>query len=136
MVTATNDYNKAKRFIELHENEQSRKEIEVVRGGKRQSINPEEIVVGDLVILKSGMEICGDGIVVEASQVEVDESAISGESEPQRKDVLRRCMIERERAASDLIRTLDKSVSSPVLVAGTKVRGGKSRCCLERANML
>lgn len=121
VVTATNDYNKENKFRELFEIEQEKKEIEVVRGGRRRAISPEDVVVGDLVVLKSGMDIVGDGVVVEASQVEVDESSMSGESEPQRKDILRRCLIEREKAASHPSAAHYKQVPSPVLLAGTKV---------------
>lgn len=121
VVTATNDYNKENKFRELYEVEQERKEVEVVRAGKRRSISPEEVVVGDLVVLKSGMDVIGDGVVIDASQVEIDESSMSGESEPQRKDILRRCLIEREKAAALSGAAHHRQVSSPVLLAGTRV---------------
>ena len=38
LVTATNDYQKANKFRELYEHEQEKKEVEVVRAGKRTAI--------------------------------------------------------------------------------------------------
>lgn len=122
IVTATNDFEKAKKFRELYETEQGKKQIEVMRGGKRLSLNPEDIVVGDLILLQSGMEIQGDGVLIEANEVEIDESSMTGESEPQRKDILRRCLIEKERIFQRLALDAEHSIPSPVVLAGTKVR--------------
>lgn len=39
------------------------------------------MVVGDLINIKIGDQICADGIVVEANDIEMDEAAITGESD-------------------------------------------------------
>ena len=121
VVAATNDYQKANKFRELYEIEQLKKELEIVRGGKRLSINPEEVVVGDLVVIRSGMEIIGDGVVIEGNSLEVDESSMTGESEAQRKDILRRCIIEKEKLTGAIPHDTVNLVASPVLLSGTKV---------------
>ena len=121
LVTATNDYQKANKFRELYEHEQEKKEVEVIRAGKRTAINPEDIVVGDLLILQAGMEVQGDGVLIEANEVEIDESSMSGESEPQRKDILRRCLIEKEKGSSRFQPDYFTTVPSPVILSGTKV---------------
>ena len=128
LVTATNDYQKANKFRELYEHEQQKKEIQVMRNSKRVLINPEDLVVGDLVILQSGMEVHGDGVIIEANQVEIDESSLTGESEPQRKDVLRRCIIEKEKSVGKSCINLDHLVPSPILLSGTKVAFSKRDC--------
>lgn len=122
VVTATNDYQKANKFRELFEHEQEKKEIQVIRGGKRLILNPEDILVGDLTILHSGMEIQGDGVLIDANEVEVDESSMSGESEPQRKDILRRCLIEKEKLSERHTSNSEHSIASPIVLSGTKVR--------------
>ena len=121
-VAATNDYQKANKFRELYEIEQSKKEIELIRYGKKLSLSPEQLVVGDLVLIKAGMEVHGDGIVVESFAVEVDESSMTGESEPRRKDILTRCIIEVERLGNRKVtEEVVHQVSSAVLISGTKV---------------
>lgn len=39
-------------------------------------------MVGDIVQLRSGMEIPGDGIILEAADISVDESVMTGEPDP------------------------------------------------------
>ncbi len=56
------------------------------RDGKDLLINPEELVVGDSVVLKGGDLIPGDLTIVESEQLMVDESALSGESFPIEKN--------------------------------------------------
>lgn len=130
LVASTNDYKKSLKFNELFEEEQAKKEVEIVRNGKKFVTHPEELVVGDLVILKSGMEIYGDGVIIESNSVEVDESSMTGESEPQRKEIMRRCIIEHEKfLAHEANSTVKKDfpVPSMVLLAGTKVVAGEGK---------
>jgi Cu+-exporting ATPase len=53
----------------------------VLREGQEQEITVEEVVVGDVVIVKPGQKIPVDGIVLEGHS-SVDESMITGESIP------------------------------------------------------
>lgn len=52
----------------------------VRRDGKEQQIEREEIVKGDLLVLKSGNQICNDAEVLSGS-LEVNESLLTGESD-------------------------------------------------------
>ncbi|MFH1256767.1 MAG: heavy metal translocating P-type ATPase [Candidatus Diapherotrites archaeon] len=56
----------------------------VVRNGKEVEIDVEEVVVGDIVVIRPGEKIPVDGVVVEGHST-VDESMISGESIPVEK---------------------------------------------------
>ncbi|MGO3779182.1 MAG: cation-translocating P-type ATPase [Enterococcus viikkiensis] len=58
----------------------------VLREGKQQEIDAEELVPGDTLLLESGSLITADARIVEASQLRVEESALTGESEPVMKD--------------------------------------------------
>ncbi|MBQ4152820.1 MAG: copper-translocating P-type ATPase, partial [Oscillospiraceae bacterium] len=62
------------------------KTAQVIRDGVEQEIPSEEVVSGDLLVIKPGMAIPVDGVVVEGSSA-VDESAITGESIPVEKTV-------------------------------------------------
>ena len=56
----------------------------VIRNGKEEEIPVEEIVKGDLILIKPGFSIPVDGIIVEGNS-SVDEAAITGESLPLEK---------------------------------------------------
>ncbi len=55
--------------------------VPVMRDGKEAIIGIEEIVLDDIVILKPGMQIAADSIVLEGSEVEMDESLLTGETD-------------------------------------------------------
>lgn len=56
----------------------------VIRDGKVEHINSNDLVVGDLVIIQSGEAIYADGYLVEGN-VKVDNSVLNGESDPCKK---------------------------------------------------
>lgn len=58
----------------------NRPEVCVRRDGKELSIGQEEIVLGDLLVLQSGNQICNDAKVLSGS-MEVNESLLTGESD-------------------------------------------------------
>ncbi len=55
----------------------------VVREGKVKDILASEIVVGDVILLEEGDKVPADGRLIETNTLKVDNSAITGESEPQ-----------------------------------------------------
>lgn len=58
----------------------------VLRDGEEIEIYKKEVVVDDLLILASGMQIASDSVVADGT-VEVNESLLTGESQPIRKNV-------------------------------------------------
>jgi Ca2+-transporting ATPase len=58
----------------------------VVRDGVEREIDTVAIVPGDLLVLREGAVIHADGLVVQASNLALDESQLTGESEPQHKE--------------------------------------------------
>ncbi|XP_006989155.1 sodium/potassium-transporting ATPase subunit alpha-1 [Peromyscus maniculatus bairdii] len=55
----------------------------VIRNGEKMSINAEDVVVGDLVEVKGGDRIPADLRIISANGCKVDNSSLTGESEPQ-----------------------------------------------------
>lgn len=58
----------------------------VLRNGIQEKIETSEIVAGDIVILKSGDMVPADARLLESTDLSVDESTLTGESEPSEKD--------------------------------------------------
>ena len=58
----------------------------VVRNGVEQNIPVEDIVKDDVMILDSGKQICVDGVVL-SGKAEINESLLTGESDPIPKDI-------------------------------------------------
>lgn len=53
--------------------------VQVVREGNVTQVPRRDVVVGDLVVLSAGAEIPADGELLEATQLNVDESSLTGE---------------------------------------------------------
>ncbi len=58
----------------------------VLRGGKVHELNPEELVPGDVILLKTGDLVPADARLIQCEALFVDESSLTGESVPVEKD--------------------------------------------------
>ncbi len=54
----------------------------VMRSGKKQQIDAKELVIGDIVLLQSGDKVPADMRLLASRELQVDESALTGESMP------------------------------------------------------
>jgi P-type Ca2+ transporter type 2C len=59
----------------------------VRRDGTEVKIDADQVVVGDVVLLTAGDDVCADGRLIEATSLQIDESALTGESVPASKSV-------------------------------------------------
>src|SRR5690242_16296992 len=57
----------------------------VIRDGERKRIAGREVVRGDLVVLSEGDRVPADGVLLQADDLQADESLLTGESVPVRK---------------------------------------------------
>lgn len=60
--------------------------VKVVRNGKTVSVSSEDIVVGDVLLVSAGDKLPADGRLLSAVDLSVNESALTGESYPVKKD--------------------------------------------------
>ncbi|MFD6225323.1 cation-translocating P-type ATPase [Streptomyces sp. NPDC060232] len=58
----------------------------VRRDGSEAEVPAEQLVVGDVVLIAAGDQVGADGRIIEASALQIDESALTGESVPAAKD--------------------------------------------------
>lgn len=63
-----------------------KKEVIVIRNGKEESIDPTEIVKDDTIKIMRGDQVVVDGIVKFSNHLEIDESLLTGESNPIHKN--------------------------------------------------
>jgi Ca2+-transporting ATPase len=88
--------------------------VRVVRDGRETMVPRCDIVVGDLVLLSTGDEIPADGQLLEATQMQVDESTLTGEP------VCRKSILEEEQDP-------DATFPTNVVLRGTKLLEGHGR---------
>ncbi|MFJ1269102.1 HAD-IC family P-type ATPase [Legionella lytica] len=62
------------------------REVKVIRDGVEQSIDQSDVVLDDIILLERGDSVVVDGVVVESTKLEIDESLLTGESTPINKN--------------------------------------------------
>ncbi|KAL8160727.1 hypothetical protein V2J09_002264 [Rumex salicifolius] len=111
LVTATSDYRQSLQFKDL-DKEKKKISIQVTRQGYRQKMSIYELLPGDIVHLSIGDQVPADGLFVSGFSVLIDESSLTGESEP--------VMV---------------SADNPFLLSGTKVQDGSCKMLVTTVGM-
>ena len=98
--------------------------VNVIRDGQQAQVLAEDLVPGDVMVLAEGDKISADGRVVRASDLQVDQSTLTGESNPVRK-------------TADAVLEADLTAAeTPNLVfAGTSVSEGNGRVVVTKIGM-
>lgn len=92
---------------------------DVIRDGKLQTINKDDLVVGDIVIIRTGQEIFADGYIVEG-KISVNNAAINGESKECKKTPI-------EGYKHVKTTSTDAYTNQNCLFAGTTVMSGEGK---------
>ena len=66
--------------------------VKVIRDGEIKIINKKNVVKGDIILLDIGDKIVADGRLMESRDLEIDESAFTGESRKVKKDAFKECL--------------------------------------------
>ncbi|XP_050231157.1 putative calcium-transporting ATPase 11, plasma membrane-type [Mercurialis annua] len=112
MVTAISDFKQSLQFKVL-DKEKKNVLVQVTREGSRQKISIYDLVVGDIVHLSIGDLVPADGVLISGHSLSIDESSLSGESEPVDVNIKRR----------------------PFLLSGTKVQNGSGKMLVTAVGM-
>jgi Ca2+ transporting ATPase len=131
-VGAINDYQKQNKFNDLKKQNRKGKQITILRDGNWFSVHPKVLLVGDIVKLENGITIPADGVLLEGSDVEVIEAAMTGENEN-----IKKCSIKEASShlnnylaehpdAFEAAKEIDKhhDIPSPVVLSGTNLAEG------------
>ncbi len=96
----------------------------VIRDGQEQKILSENLVIGDIILLEEGDKISADARLVETSDLQVDQSTLTGESNPVRK-------------SSDAVlkEDLTRAEMPNLIFAGTSVAGGTGKAVVIEIGM-
>lgn len=76
-------------------------EAQVIRDGKRIILPTRELVPGDIIVLSAGSLVPADARLIQTDGLKVDESSLTGESEPVKKNAS--CKLKEDTSLGDLI---------------------------------
>ncbi|XP_044498781.1 calcium-transporting ATPase 2, plasma membrane-type-like [Mangifera indica] len=110
-VTATSDYRQSLQFRDL-DKEKKKIVIQATRNGFRQRLSIYDLLPGDIVHLGIGDQVPADGLFVSGFSVSIDESSLTGESEP--------VMVNAEH---------------PFMLSGTKIQDGSCKMMVTTVGM-
>ncbi|XP_050230479.1 calcium-transporting ATPase 4, plasma membrane-type-like [Mercurialis annua] len=111
MVTAISDYKQSLQFRDL-DKEKKKISVQVIRDGRTQEISIYDLVIGDVVQLSTGDIVPADGIYISGYSLVIDESSLSGESEP-----------------------VNINGKKPFLLSGTRVQDGSGKMLVTAVGM-
>lgn len=128
-VTAINDYQKEREFQNLNCVADEKKQVTLKRDDILINMHQDFVLAGDIVNIETGMEVPADGILLEASDITTDESAMTGEIDPIKKSLLKDCIARQQEIEANGEKNLaDRhEVPSPIVMSGTKILSGEGR---------
>lgn len=111
LVTAGSDYRQSQQFRDL-DKEKKKITIQVTRAGFRQKMSIYDLLPGDIVHLGIGDQVPADGLFVSGFSVLIDESSLTGESEP-----------------------VVVTAENPYMLSGTKLQDGSCKMLITTVGM-
>ena len=89
--------------------------VRVLRDNKELEIDSENLVIGDIILVESGTKITSDARIIECSNLQVDESALTGES------------LAESKSNETLVGEIPLGDRKNMLFAGTNVMTGRAK---------
>lgn len=128
-VGSITNYTKEKAFKDLNKKTQDELEIPLIRNGEIRQYHPDNILVGDILMFQNGKTIPVDGLMLSGTNVEMDESPLTGESNRMKKTNFSEVQkdFEKVQSSGNL-----ESLSSSLIFSGTKCVNGKANMLVLR----
>ena len=98
--------------------------VRVIRNGEVVEINGKELVPGDIMLLEAGVQISADGRLIEEQNLQVRESALTGEAEAVSKEA--KLVLEEEASLGDRLNCVYQ---------GTEVVQGRAKAVVTKIGM-
>ena len=112
LVGSITNYQKETKFHELNAIQNEGTIYKVIRNGNPVDIKSDDILVGDLINIQVGDILPADLILVEGNGIQIDESSLTGESKPLKKETYEKCQ--------ELIDSkITSKIPSPLMLSGT-----------------
>jgi Ca2+-transporting ATPase len=89
--------------------------VRVRRNGEVHQISAEDLVPGDIILLEEGDRIPADGRIIESVNIQIEEAALTGESQP----------VEKSTAAIDTDQSIALGDRNNIVFMGTSVNYGR-----------
>jgi P-type Ca2+ transporter type 2C len=99
--------------------------VQVIRDGQRIEVEAPTLVPGDIMLLEAGSQLCADGQLIEASNLQIRESALTGEAQAVTKEAVSEGLDE-ETALGDRVN---------MVFTGTEVIGGRAKAIVTSTGM-
>lgn len=103
LLAFLNEYQASRKFERLNRLDDD-VPVKAIRDSVVVEIPKRDIVVGDILLIELGEEIPADGKLLEAVNLQIDESRLTGESIPVSKDVISQASTETTYAADRVLR--------------------------------
>lgn len=127
------DWKKEVQFVKSRAKSEEKNVCSVLRKGNLEIVHHNYLHVGDIINVEYGMAVPVDGIVMQATQLSVDEAAMTGESDEMKKEILKVCLNrladKQGEAGKDGGNAMTKTheLPSPLLLSGTNIAGGEGK---------
>ncbi len=117
LVGSVTNYNKETKFHELNTIQNKGTTYKIIRDGIPTDIISDDILVGDLINIMVGDILPADLLLIEGNGLRLDESSLTGESEPLKKESYEKCR--------EIIDNNNSSkVPSPLMLSGSNCLEG------------
>ena len=116
ITTAVTNYNKEKKFKQLSDENFKKFQVVCTREGANLNLSDEELLVGDKCKVDMGMIIPADGIIINSTNLKIDEASLTGESNLMRKESIETCL---------KMKNDTGKYPSPMVFSGTTVKEGE-----------
>ena len=119
LVGSITNYQKETKFHELNEVQNEGTKYNIIRNGIPKEYISDDILVGDLIMVNYGDIMAADLLLIEGNGVKMDESALTGESDPMKKEPYHKCIEMQDKGITKL--------PSPLILSGTNCIEGSGK---------